>query len=124
MKIRLEHPEAVKEFEVEHGHWRLVTHLLNDGRVYGQLFFVYGPPLEGVSSDILGVLPDAARTIRHIQDGTCAKASGAKPHAVATAPEAKHVVSACGDCVPWCPACGPACSHGENSFECATCKRG
>lgn len=34
----------------------------------------------------------------------------------------RHIVNWAGECVPWCPACGPACKHGENSYECEECK--
>ena len=32
-----------------------------------------------------------------------------------------HIIGAHDECVPWCPACGPACEHGANSYECAAC---
>jgi len=34
----------------------------------------------------------------------------------------KHITKDDGDCVSWCPACGPACKHGENSKECTKCE--
>lgn len=40
------------------------------------------------------------------------------------APAPKHITNEEGDCVSWCPACGPACKLGENSKECAKCKLG
>lgn len=36
--------------------------------------------------------------------------------------EARHITNEYGDCVHWCPACGPVCKHGDNSFECEECK--
>ena len=33
-----------------------------------------------------------------------------------------HITDEHGDCVPWCPKCGPACKHGNNSLECQECK--
>jgi len=35
----------------------------------------------------------------------------------------KHVTNDEGDCVSWCPACGPVCEHGDNSLECEECKK-
>lgn len=38
--------------------------------------------------------------------------------------EQPHVTSSHGDCVAWCPACGPQCEHGDNSLTCSKCAAG
>jgi hypothetical protein len=37
---------------------------------------------------------------------------------------ARHITNDVGECEPHCPACGPQCAHGENSYECEKCKAG
>ena len=37
-------------------------------------------------------------------------------------PQPKHITNEVGECVSWCPACGPQCRHGNNSKECQECK--
>ncbi len=37
----------------------------------------------------------------------------------------KHItdgVNGEGQCVSYCPACGPVCKHGDNSYECVLCQ--
>ena len=34
----------------------------------------------------------------------------------------KHILNDVDDCVSYCPACGPPCKHGDNSYECVICK--
>jgi len=34
-----------------------------------------------------------------------------------------HVTDETGNCVSWCPACGPTCPHGNNIKECGECAR-
>lgn len=36
--------------------------------------------------------------------------------------EREHYPDETGECPHWCPACGPPCEHGENSYECERCK--
>jgi len=33
-----------------------------------------------------------------------------------------HITDEYGDCVHWCPRCGPQCKHGNNSLECLECQ--
>lgn len=42
--------------------------------------------------------------------------------ALKTLNKKEHIISETGECVEWCPACGPECRHGYNSYECKLCK--
>ena len=33
----------------------------------------------------------------------------------------QHITNEMDECVSYCPACGPPCVHGDNSFECKLC---
>lgn len=34
----------------------------------------------------------------------------------------EHILNDVGECVGYCPACGPVCKHKDNSLECELCK--